>query len=157
MYVTISTIFCDNWPYNGKFFAIVSPSLTFKLTYLYLLPHPSTILNLAAVAKCCSIFSVTGFFFLIVIGILLQKQPLYMKGPKDPAKAAMGCYEGGTAVRIACFSAYPADKIWFFRLIWRFHHFSFLHRSCDIPSDVYPFHDVLDFWWVTAGKSTVLR
>ena len=46
-------------------------------------------------AKCCSIFSVTGFIFLIIIGLLLQKQPLYIKGPKDPAAAAMGCYEGG--------------------------------------------------------------
>mmetsp|Transcript_10901 Transcript_10901/g.10522 ORF Transcript_10901/g.10522 Transcript_10901/m.10522 type:complete len:109 (+) Transcript_10901:154-480(+) len=45
-------------------------------------------------AKCCSIFSVTGFLFLIVIGILLQKQPLYIKGPKNPAEAAIGCYEG---------------------------------------------------------------
>ena len=46
-------------------------------------------------AKCCSFFSVTGFIFLIIIGLLLQKQPLYIKGPSDPAAAAMGCYEGG--------------------------------------------------------------
>ena len=50
---------------------------------------------IAVGAKCCTIFSVTGFFFLIIIGVLLQKQPLYLKGPKDPAAAAMGCYEGG--------------------------------------------------------------
>ena len=46
-------------------------------------------------AKCCTLFSVSGFIFLIIIGILLQKQPMYIKGPKDPAAAAMGCYEGG--------------------------------------------------------------
>ena len=29
------------------------------------------------------------------MGILLQKQPLYIKGPHDPNAAAQGCYQGG--------------------------------------------------------------
>ena len=36
-----------------------------------------------------------GLFFLIIIGSLLQSQPLYIKGPVDPAAAAQGCYQGG--------------------------------------------------------------
>jgi hypothetical protein len=46
-------------------------------------------------AKCCTVFSVAGFFFLLIIGSLLQKQPLYIKGPTDSAAAAQGCYQGG--------------------------------------------------------------
>eukprot|EP01039_Chlorochromonas_danica_P004034 gene4031-4412_t len=45
-------------------------------------------------AKCCSIFSFSGLIFLLIIGSLLQKQPLYIKGPKDSAQAAQNCYEG---------------------------------------------------------------
>jgi len=30
----------------------------------------------------------------MIIGILLDKQPLYVPGPDDPAKAAQGCYQG---------------------------------------------------------------
>jgi hypothetical protein len=37
---------------------------------------------------------------LIIMGILLQKQPLYIKGPTDPNAAAQGCYQGGTAFYI---------------------------------------------------------
>jgi hypothetical protein len=33
-------------------------------------------------------------FFLLIIGSLLQSQPLYIKGPKDSAAAAQGCYQG---------------------------------------------------------------
>ena len=40
-------------------------------------------------------FSGFGLAFLIVIGILLQKQPLYIKGVMHPAEAAQNCYLGG--------------------------------------------------------------
>ena len=46
-------------------------------------------------AKCCTIFSLTGIIFLLVIGLLIQRQPLYIKGINKPAEAAQGCYEGG--------------------------------------------------------------
>ena len=36
------------------------------------------------------------------MGILLQKQPLYIKGPHDPNAAAQGCYQGA-AIYIATF------------------------------------------------------
>lgn len=49
-------------------------------------------------AKCCSIFSVAGLIFLLIIGSLLQKQPLYIKGPTDSAAAAQSCYQGGIPV-----------------------------------------------------------
>lgn len=50
--------------------------------------------ELLTCAKCCTIFSFTGIVFLIIIGSLLQTQPLYIKGPSDSAKAATGCYQG---------------------------------------------------------------
>ena len=43
-------------------------------------------------AKCCTIFSFTGLIFLLIIGILLDVQPLYVKGPHDPVSASKGCY-----------------------------------------------------------------
>jgi len=45
-------------------------------------------------AKCCSIFSLTGLFFLLIIGSLLHTQPLYIKGPKHAAEASTACYNG---------------------------------------------------------------
>jgi hypothetical protein len=45
-------------------------------------------------AKCCSIFSFTGLVFLLIIGSLLQNQPLYIKGPTDSVAAAQSCYQG---------------------------------------------------------------
>jgi hypothetical protein len=50
-----------------------------------------------AFAKCCSVLSFTGIVFLVIIGRLLQTQPLYIKGPEDPEAAAAGCY-GGAAI-----------------------------------------------------------
>mmetsp|Transcript_14582 Transcript_14582/g.32154 ORF Transcript_14582/g.32154 Transcript_14582/m.32154 type:complete len:104 (+) Transcript_14582:119-430(+) len=47
-----------------------------------------------ACAKCCSLFSLSGIVFLVIIGSLLQSQPLYIKGPEDSSAAAKGCYEG---------------------------------------------------------------
>lgn len=51
-------------------------------------------MSLITCAKCCTIFSFTGIIFLIIIGSLLETQPLYIKGPTDSAAAAKGCYEG---------------------------------------------------------------
>jgi len=38
-----------------------------------------------------------GVVFLITIGILLDKQPMYIKGPTNPAASATACY-GGAAI-----------------------------------------------------------
>ena len=46
-------------------------------------------------SKCCSIFSVAAIVFLCTIGTLLHTQPLYIKGPTDPEKAANACYSAG--------------------------------------------------------------
>mmetsp|Transcript_73364 Transcript_73364/g.143958 ORF Transcript_73364/g.143958 Transcript_73364/m.143958 type:complete len:110 (+) Transcript_73364:66-395(+) len=45
-------------------------------------------------AKCCTFFSISGIIFLVIMGSLLQSQPLYIKGPTDHVKASKGCYEG---------------------------------------------------------------
>lgn len=45
-------------------------------------------------AKFCSIFAIFGIVFLVIIGIMLQKQPIYMKGIEDPSSAASSCYNG---------------------------------------------------------------
>mmetsp|Transcript_24911 Transcript_24911/g.41520 ORF Transcript_24911/g.41520 Transcript_24911/m.41520 type:complete len:113 (+) Transcript_24911:75-413(+) len=45
-------------------------------------------------AKCCSIFSLSGIVFLVIVGSLLQTQPIYIKGPTDTEGAARGCYQG---------------------------------------------------------------
>ena len=45
-------------------------------------------------ANFCSVFALTGIVFLLIIGILLDKQPLYIKGTHDPAHAAQACYQG---------------------------------------------------------------
>ena len=43
-------------------------------------------------AKFCSVFAVFGIAFLVCIGIMLQKQPLYIRGPTDKEAAAASCY-----------------------------------------------------------------
>ena len=45
-------------------------------------------------ANFCSVFALTGIIFLIIIGVLLEKQPLYIKGTHDPAHSAQACYQG---------------------------------------------------------------
>ena len=47
-------------------------------------------------ASTCGIFSLIGIFFLISVGIMLEVQPLYIKGIKDhtPDEVATACYEG---------------------------------------------------------------
>ena len=45
-------------------------------------------------ANFCSVFALTGIVFLLIIGVLLDKQPLYIKGTHDPASAAQACYQG---------------------------------------------------------------
>ena len=48
-------------------------------------------------AKLCSVLSASGFVFLLSIAIVLQKQPIYIKGVSDPTKASAACYEGAFA------------------------------------------------------------
>lgn len=45
-------------------------------------------------ANFCSVFALTGIIFLVIIGVLLEKQPLYIKGTHDPAHSAQACYQG---------------------------------------------------------------
>ena len=55
----------------------------------------SLLFNVFVVAKCCSIFSALGFIFLIILGSLFQKQPLYLKSTASASAAASGCFYGG--------------------------------------------------------------
>ena len=48
--------------------------------------------KLITCAKCCTIFSATGLVFLLSLGILLDTQPLYVKGPHDAEAASSNCY-----------------------------------------------------------------
>ena len=109
----------------------------------------------SSVAKCCSIFSVTGFFFLIVIGILLQKQPLYMKGPENPEEAAKGCYEGGMSAPYYDIEMFHSPFIRTCRkgIYWLC---SFFYRSDYLPRDIHPVDSVLVIRWDTAGTHPVL-
>lgn len=43
-------------------------------------------------AKCCTIFSFSGLIFLLIIGMILDIQPLYVKNIVDPTIASKGCY-----------------------------------------------------------------
>ena len=43
-------------------------------------------------AKCCAIFSASGLVFLFSLGVLLDSQPLYVKGPHDKEAASTNCY-----------------------------------------------------------------
>ena len=43
-------------------------------------------------AKCCTIFSASGLIFLFSLGVLLDSQPLYVKGPQDKVAASNNCY-----------------------------------------------------------------
>ena len=39
--------------------------------------------SIVGYARFCSVFAVFGVVFLFIIGQMLQKQPLYIKGPED--------------------------------------------------------------------------
>ena len=43
-------------------------------------------------AKCCTIFSASGIIFLLSLGVLLDSQPLYVKGLHDKEAASTSCY-----------------------------------------------------------------
>ena len=46
-----------------------------------------------ACANCCVVFATSGVLFLSLIGFLLHRQPLYVLGVDEPAKASEKCYE----------------------------------------------------------------
>ena len=50
--------------------------------------------SITGYARFCSVFAVFGVVFLLIIGQMLQKQPLYIKGPEDKEAAAQACYQG---------------------------------------------------------------
>ena len=52
-------------------------------------------------AKCCAVFSTTGFIFCLIIGAILQNQPIFVEGVDDPKKASGQCY-GAAGIYIAC-------------------------------------------------------
>ncbi|KAJ1449364.1 hypothetical protein M885DRAFT_536011 [Pelagophyceae sp. CCMP2097] len=43
-------------------------------------------------AKCCVVWSSFAVVFLLLIGSMLAKQPLYVKGIESPALASGGCF-----------------------------------------------------------------
>lgn len=43
-------------------------------------------------SKCCCIFSASGIVFLVLIGILLKTEPLYIQDVDDPSEAASNCF-----------------------------------------------------------------
>lgn len=49
-------------------------------------------------AKCCTVFSIAGIVFLLIIGVLLKKQPMYLHGVDDPLNSSKACFEGGQVV-----------------------------------------------------------
>jgi hypothetical protein len=49
-------------------------------------------MSVIGTARFCSVFAVFGVVFLVVVGLLFEKEPFYMKGPDDKALAAKGCY-----------------------------------------------------------------
>ena len=50
-----------------------------------------------ACANCCVVFATSGVLFLSFIGFLLHRQPLYVLGVGEPAKASERC-EGRTVL-----------------------------------------------------------
>jgi len=64
-------------------------------------------------AKFCSVFAVFGFTFLIIVGVMLQKQPLYIRGPEDKEAAASSCYSAAAiyfAVWVASLGYWSYDS-----------------------------------------------
>lgn len=53
-------------------------------------------MNTECCTKCCSFFSLTGIVFLVFVGLLLDGQPLYIKGieQEDASDIAQSCYWG---------------------------------------------------------------
>lgn len=47
-------------------------------------------------APCCGMFSIIGFLFLIILGIIVDKQPIFVHGVTEPHRSAVACYGGGT-------------------------------------------------------------
>lgn len=45
-----------------------------------------------ACANCCVVFATSGVLFLTLIGTLLDRQPLYVLGVDEPAKASVSCF-----------------------------------------------------------------
>jgi len=52
-------------------------------------------------AKCCAVFSMSGVVFCLMIGAILQSQPLFVLGVDDPSKASKSCY-GAAGIYVGC-------------------------------------------------------
>lgn len=66
-------------------------------------------------AKCCTVFSMAGLIFLLIIGHLLRTQPLYIHGATEPGKESAACYQGAaiyaaTLVLSITYWAYDESK-----------------------------------------------
>ncbi len=67
--------------------------------------------QLAGYARFCSVFAIFGVVFLFIVGYLLQKQPLYIKGPEDKAAAATACYQGAGLYLVVWLASIAYSKI----------------------------------------------
>ena len=46
-------------------------------------------------AKCCTFFSIPAIIFLVIMGMIINSQPLYVLGVTDPKLSADGCNNAG--------------------------------------------------------------
>ncbi|EWM21762.1 hypothetical protein Naga_100298g6 [Nannochloropsis gaditana] len=64
-------------------------------------------------APCCGIFSIIGFLFLIILGIIVDKQPIFVHGVTEPHRSAVACYGGAgiyAGTLALCVVAWMYDK-----------------------------------------------
>jgi len=45
------------------------------------------------------LFSIIGIVFLIIMGIIIDKQPIFVHGITNPHKSSVACFGGGTSAR----------------------------------------------------------
>lgn len=67
--------------------------------------------SIVGYARFCSVFAVFGVVFLFIIGQMLQKQPLYIKGPEDKEAAAQACYQGSALYLIVWIASLVYTRI----------------------------------------------
>lgn len=64
-------------------------------------------------APCCGLFSIIGIIFLIILGIIIDKQPIFVHGITHPHKSSVACY-GGAGVYAGtlalCIAAWIYDQ-----------------------------------------------
>lgn len=53
-------------------------------------------------APCCGIFSCVGIVFLIILGVIVDKQPQFVHGIEHPDKSSKACFGGGAWMLCVC-------------------------------------------------------